>query len=253
MQRARAAALKAIELDDTLSDAHTSLAFVAYSYDWNWEQAEKEFRRSLELSPSSATAHQWYSEYLADVGRWRQAVTEAELAAAVDPMSSIIRENLGRPYYYSRNWDRAIEYSTRTLQSDPDFSISHLRLGRAYAAESRFAEAATEFQRYFTLSGGNTLALASLANVRARAGERREAVRLGAQLRSLAAQKYVPAYQFAIIYAGLNNADEALRWLEKAYQERSDFLVCLKVEPLFDDLRADPRFRDLERRVGLEP
>ena len=253
MEEARAAALKAIELDDTLSDAHASLAFVAYSYDWNWEEAEKEFKRSLELNPSNATAHQWYSEYLADLSRWQPAIAEAERAAAVDPMSSIIHENLARPYYYSRHLERAIAYSKQTLQEDPDFSISHLRLGRAYSAQGRYAEAAAEFQRYFTLSGGSTLALASLANVRARAGERQEALRLAAQLRSEAARKNVPAYQFALIYAGLGDSAEALRWLEKAYQERSDFLVCLRVEPLFDGLRADARFQAIERRIGLEP
>ena len=253
MERARAAALKAVSLDDSLADAHTSLAFVAYSYDWNWEQAEREFQRALDLSPSGATAHQWYSEYLADVGRWKEAILEAEHAAAVDPMSSIIRENLGRPYYYSRHWERAIENSRKTLQLDPDFPISHLRLGRAYAAAGRYPEAAAEFQRYFERSGGNTLALASLANVRARSGQRKEALQLIAQLHSLSSEKYVPAYQFALIYAGMNEADEAMRWLEKAYQERSDFLVCLKVEPLFDSLRADRRFQDLERRIGLEP
>ena len=253
MEEARAAALKAIELDDTLSDAHASLGFVAYSYDWNWAEAEKEFKRSLDLNPSNATAHQWYSEFLADLSRWQPAIAESERAAAVDPMSPIIHENLARPYYYSRRLERAIAYSKQTLEGDPDFSISHLRLGRAYAAEGRYTEAAAEFQRYFTLSGGSTLALASLANVRARAGERQEALRLAAQLRSEATRKNVPAYQFALIYAGLDDSGEAIRWLEKAYQERSDFLVCLKVEPLFDGLRADPRFQAIERRIGLEP
>ncbi|HEX4593403.1 MAG TPA: winged helix-turn-helix domain-containing protein [Bryobacteraceae bacterium] len=253
MAKAKAAALKAIEIDDTLSEAHSSLAFVTYSYDWNWHEGEKEFKRALALNPSNAVAHQWYSEYLCDLGRWPEGIAEAETAVALDPNSLIIQENLARPYYYSRQLDRAIEYSKKTLDLDPNFAVSHLRLGRAYAGKGMFAEAAAEFQRFADLVGGSTLATASLANIRARAGDRKTALRLAAELKAAAAGKPVPAYQFAIVYAGLGDVDQAIKWLEGAYRERNDFLLVMKNEPLFDNLRADARFQDIERRIGLEP
>jgi Tfp pilus assembly protein PilF len=253
MEKARGAALKAIEIDDTLSEAHSSLAFVTYSHDWNWHESEKEFQRALVLNPSNATAHQWYSEYLCDLSRWPQAIAEAEAAARLDPNSLIISENLARPYYYSRQLDKAIDYSKKTLALDPTFAISHLRLGRALAAKGSYKEAAAEFQRFSDLAGGSTLAIASLANVHARAGERAMALKLASELRALAAHKHVPAYQFAIVYLGMGDADESINWLEAAFQERDDFLLILKTEPLFDGLRADRRFQDLERRIGFEP
>jgi tetratricopeptide (TPR) repeat protein len=136
---------------------------------------------------------------------------------------------------------------------DSRFAVSHLRLGRAFAAKGMYREAADEFQRFSDLAGGSTLATASLANVRARAGDRKTALRLASELRALARRKHVPAYQFAIVYAGTGDADEAIKWLEDAYRERADFLLYLKNEPLFDGLRADSRFQDIERRIGLEP
>jgi TolB-like protein/DNA-binding winged helix-turn-helix (wHTH) protein/Tfp pilus assembly protein PilF len=251
MEKAKAAALKAIEIDDTLSEAHSSLAFVTYSYDWNWHEGEKEFKKALALNPSNATAHQWYSEYLCALGRWRQSIAEAEAAVALDPHSLIIHENLARPYYYSHQFDKAIEYSKKTLDLDPHFAVSHLRLGRAFAAKGMYREAANEFQQFSELTGGSTLATASLANVRAHAGDRKAALRLASELNALTAYKHVPAYQLAIVNAGTGSADEAIRRLEEAYRERADFLLYLNNEPLFDGLRADSRFQDIERRIGL--
>jgi TolB-like protein/DNA-binding winged helix-turn-helix (wHTH) protein/Tfp pilus assembly protein PilF len=251
MEKAKAAALKAIEIDDTLSEAHSSLAFVTYSYDWNWHEGEKEFKKALALNPSNATAHQWYSEYFCALGRWQQSIAEAEVAVGLDPNSLIIHENLARPYYYSHQFDKAIEYSKKTLEMDSRFAVSHLRLGRAFAAKGMYREAADEFQQFSDLTGGSTLATASLANVRARAGDRKTALRLASELNALTAQKHVPAYQFAIVNAGTGSADEAIKRLEDAYRERADFLLYLKNEPLFDGLRADNRFQDIERRIGL--
>jgi TolB-like protein/DNA-binding winged helix-turn-helix (wHTH) protein/tetratricopeptide (TPR) repeat protein len=253
MKKARASAERALQLDDTLSGAHASLAFVAYSYDWDWKRAERELKRALELDPNNATAHQWYSEYLTIRGRWSQATAQAEAALALDPLSPIIRENRSRPYYYSHDFERAITYSKKALAEDPDFAISHMRLGRAYAAESRYAEAATEFQRFSDLSAGSTLAIASLANLRARQGDRNEALRLLGELHGIAARKYVPAYQFALVYAGLGDSEHTLQSLQKAYEERADYLLYLKSDPLFDNLRKEQRFRELERAIGLDP
>ena len=251
MENARAAATKALELDSDLSDAHASLAFVSAIFDWNWDVAEREFQAALALNPNNATAHEWYSQHLAVLGKWDQAISEAKLARSLDPLSPIVQENLARPYYYSHRYDEAAMLSKNTLASHPDFPISHLRLGRVYAAKGMYAEAAEQFQKFSDLTGGSTLALASLANVRARAGDHAAAERLLARLRIVATQKHVPAYQFAIVYSGLGNADAAMKWLEMAYEERSDFLLYLRNETLFDGLRADPRFVDLERRIGI--
>jgi tetratricopeptide (TPR) repeat protein len=251
MEKARAAATKALELDENLSDAHASLAFVNASYDWNWDVAEREYQAALVLNPNDATAHQWYSQLLCILGKWDQAISEAKAAQSLDPLSPIVQENLARPYYYSHRYDEAMELSKETLASHPDFSISHLRLGRAYAAKGMYAEAAEQFQKFSELTGGSTLALASLANVRARSGDRKAAERLLVRLRAVAREKHVPAYQFAIIYSGMGNVDEAMKWMERAYEERSDFLLYMRNETLFDGLRADPRFVDLERRIGI--
>ncbi len=253
MSKAKAAAMKAIHIDDSLSEAHTALAFVAHTYDWDWQASEKEFQRALALNPSDATAHQWYSEYLCNLGRWTESIAEAKAAASLDPNSLIIKENLARPYYYSRQYDKAIEYSEETLALDPSFAISHLRLGRAYAAKGMYAEASSEFQRFSDLVGGSTLATASLANVSARSGDQQRALRLAAELRKVAANKQVPAYQFAIVYAGLGEANEAIKWLEEAFKERNDFLLVIENESIFDGLRSDRRFQEIERRIGLQP
>ena len=251
MEKARAAATKALELDENLSEAHASLAFVSAVYDWNWEVAEQEFRAALVLNPNNATAHQWYSQHLCVRGRWDQAIAEAKAAQLLDPLSPIVQENLARPYYYSHRYDEAIELSKKTLATHPDFSISHLRLGRAYAAKGRYAEAATEFQKFSELTGGSTLAIASLANVRVRSGDRRGAERLLASLRASTDGRSVPAYQLAIIYLGMGDVDKAMMWIEKAYEARSDFLLYMRNETLFDPLRSDPRFIELELRIGI--
>lgn len=253
MSKAKAAASKAIHIDDTLSEAHSALAFVEHTYDWDWQATEREFKRALALNPSNATAHQWYSEYLCNQSRWSESIAEAEAALAIDPNSLIIKENLARPYYYSRQFDKAIEYSRETQALDPSFAISHLRLGRAYAAKGMYAEASSEFRRFSDLVGGSTLATASLANISARAGDKKSALHLAAELRKMAAMQPVPAYQFAIVYAGLGNTEEAINWLEEAYRERNDFLLVVKNESIFDGLRNDQRFQDIERRIGLAP
>jgi tetratricopeptide (TPR) repeat protein len=252
MEDARAAATKAVELDDNLSDGHAALAYVSATYDWNWAVAEREYQRALELNPNNATAHQWYSTLLCFLGRWDQSIAEAKAAQSLDPLSPIVQEMVAYPFYYSHRYDKAMAVSKRVLAAHPDFAISHLRLGREYAAKGMYAEAAEQFQRFSELTGGDsTLALASVADVRARSGNRKAAERLLSQLSSVARKKQVPAYQFAIIYSGLGNADETMKWLEKAYEERSGFLLYIRYEPLFDSVRTDPRFIELERRIGI--
>jgi serine/threonine-protein kinase len=217
MEDARAAATKALELDDNLSDGHAALAYVGATYDWNWEVAEREYQRALALNPNNAMAHQWYSMLLCFLGRWDQSIAEAKAAQSLDHLSPIVQEMAAYPYYYSHRYGEAMALSKKVLAAHPDFAISHLRLGREYAAKGMYAEAAEQFQRFSELSGGgSTLALASVADVRARSGNRKAAERLLSQLSAVARKKHVPAYQFAIIYSGLRNADEAMKWLEKA-------------------------------------
>lgn len=251
MEKARAAARKALSLDDTSSEAHASFAFVLHSYDWNLREAERQFQTAIALNAGNATARQWYSELLTDLGRWDEAIQQANAAVAVDPWSPILRENLARPYYYSRRFEKAAELSQKTLKMDPDFAIAHLRLGRELTGLEQYDQAAREFHAFSDRSGDASLAIASLANLEGRRGHTARAYALIDQLHSLARQHPVPAYEFAIAYAGLGNVEEEMRWIQLAYEQRSDYLLTLNVEPLFDNLQGDARFKNLVHQLGL--
>jgi TolB-like protein/DNA-binding winged helix-turn-helix (wHTH) protein/Tfp pilus assembly protein PilF len=251
MEKARAAAKKALSLDDGLAEAHASLGFVLYSYDWDWVHAEQEFKRAIALQPSYATAHQWYSQYLSDLGHRNEALMEAQTALRLDPLSLIVNENVARIHYFARDFERAVEGSRKTLEMDPTFSIAHLRLGRAYAAKSMYREAVHEFEEFARLSGDSALATASIGNALARSGNRSGAIHSLTELQTISKQSRVPSICFALIYVGLGDKNQAIAWLEKSYQERSDFLRVSKVDPLFDSLRDDARFQDLLRRIGF--
>lgn len=250
-EKAREAAQKALRIDDTLAEAHASLAFVIYSYDWDWTGAEKEFQRAIALNQNYATAHQWYSELLNDLGRNDEALTQAQTALALDPLSLNANHNLARVHYFARRMEQAIEITQKTLEMDPNFAIGHLRLGRAYAAKGMYGQAIEEFQEFGRLSGDVPLAIASIGNAHARSGDQSRAIRALRELRTLSKHKPVPSICFALIHIGLEGNDQAIAWLERAYQERSDFLLVLRVDPLFDSLRPDPRFQALLRRIGF--
>jgi len=251
MEKARAAATKALLIDDALAEAHASLGFVSYSYDWDWATAEKEFKRAIALNPNYATAHQWYSEYLSDLGRREEAFAEAKAALALDPLSLIVNENVARVNYFARHFDQAVEGSNKTLEMDSNFPISHLRLGRSYTAKNMYREAIKEFQEFSRLSGNIPLATASIGNALARSGDRSGALRALNELTTLSKRKHVPPICFALVRTGLGDNDQAFASLEKAYTQRSDFLLVLSVDPLFDPLRSDPRLADLLRRINL--
>jgi len=249
--QAKAAAMRALELDATLGEAHTSLAFANMNYDWDWSAAEREFRKAIELNPNYANAHHWYADYLSAVGRHEQAVTESKRALELDPLSPIINAWLGWRYFFARQYDLAIEQYLKTLEMDPTFVPAHLVLGQGYEQKSMPEKAIDELKKAVSLSGGSSLYVSSLAHAYAIAGRRSEAEMLLRQLNERAQNTYVPSFHIAIIFAGLGQKDRALVWLEKGYQERSTWMVWLKVDPRLDVLRSDPRFQDLLRRLGL--
>ena len=249
--QAKAAAMKALELDATLGEAHASLAMASMNYDWDWSAAEREFRKAIELNPNYASAHHWYADYLSAVGRHEEAVAESKRALELDPVSPIINAWLGWRYFFARQYDAAIEQYLKTLEMDPTFVPAHLVLGQGYEQKSMPEKAIDELKKAVSLSGGSSLYVSSLAHAYAIAGRRSEAEMLLRQLNERARHTYVPAFHIAIIYAGLGQKDQALVWLEKGYQERSAGMVWLKVDPRFDFVRSDARFQNLLRRLGL--
>jgi TolB-like protein/Tfp pilus assembly protein PilF len=251
MPRAKAAALKAIELDPQLAEAYAALGWVRLHYDWDWPGAERDFRRALELDPRRAATHHWYSFFLSAMGRAEEAVAEAQRAWELDPLALIVNANLAHPHYYARRFDRVIEECQKLLRMEPGFGVAHQWLSMAYAAKGMLAEAIDEYRRFAVSVPTATRPVALIGNAHARAREREAALACMEELRQLAARRHVPAIHFAIIHIGLGERDEAFAWLEKAFEERSDQLAFLGVEPLFDPLRDDPRFASLLRRLRL--
>jgi serine/threonine protein kinase/Tfp pilus assembly protein PilF len=248
---AKAAALKALEIDDTLADAHNSLAWIQFAFDWNWPGAEYGFKRALELNPGHATAHHWYAEYLLAMGRQEEAIAEIKQAQELDPLSLIISSVVGWVFYYARQYDQAIAQCLKTLEMAPDFSIGHWILGRVYEQQSQFEKALAELEKAVALSGSNPFVLGSLGHAYAVSGNTGEARKVLEELMETSTRRYVSPYSIATIYAGCGEKDLAFRWLERAYEERSGWLAWLKPEPVSDPLREDPRFGDLLRRIGV--
>jgi eukaryotic-like serine/threonine-protein kinase len=251
MPRAKAAAIQALRLSPNLAAGHTSLAWVEYNYEWNWQAAEAELRRALELNPGYATAHMWLSGLLGVLGRSNEALEEAQKALDVDPLALIVNANVGLQLYDARRFDEAIAQFRSTLDIEPNFPIAILWMAKTQFARGDLSSGATLTQRFVDLTGATPFSLAFRAYAHARMGEQAEALAIIERLLALRRQKYVSAYYFAVVYTALGKTDEAMRWLERALDERSDFLIYLAVDPIFDPLRTDPRFRALVRRVGL--
>ncbi len=249
--KAKAAALKALSIDDTLADAHTSLAAI-FENEWNWSAAEHEFRRAIELTPSNQTAHHWFAVYLTLMGRFDEARAEFRRAQELDPLSLIISAEAGFPAFYARQYDEAIEEFRKTIQMDPYFPPAHYFLGLAYAQRGRLPEAVRESEKAMTLDSGLIYSV-SLGQALALSGKRSEALKVVDRLTELSKRKYVSAVGIAAVYTALGNDDLAFESLEKAYGDRATGLLWLKVDPAFDRLRTDPRFADLLSRIGLPP
>ncbi|HJY85960.1 MAG TPA: protein kinase [Candidatus Acidoferrales bacterium] len=250
--RAKRASLKALELDNTLPEAHTSLAFVL-AREWDWARAEREFQRALELNPGYSTAHHWYSYFLTIMGRHEEAIAEAQRATELDPLSLVMNANLGVVLYYAGHLDEAIRQGLRTVELDPNFYIAHFNLGLAYRKAGLFDKAIAELERARALSGNNPMPLAALGATYGFSGRKTDAEKVLIELRELSKRDYVSPYLLAGVYVGLGERKQAIEWLEKAYEQRDSLLPWIKVAPTFDSLRWDPRFQDLLRRIGLPP
>ena len=250
--RARTAAEKARELDDTLAEAHASLGWISANYDWDWAAAEQQYKRALELNPSYATAHQWYSEFLTYMGRHDGSIAEGHKALELDPLSLIINNDLGQVYYFARRYDEAIAQLRKTLEMDPIFAVAHFFLALALAQKSMFDEAIEEAQKAMSLAGeGDTLILSHLGIIYALSGREKKARQVLAKLDEFSEDKYVSPFPVALIHTALGDGDKAFERLEKACEERDHWIETLKVHPALDGLRQDERYRSLLERTGL--
>ncbi|HET6861482.1 MAG TPA: winged helix-turn-helix domain-containing protein [Pyrinomonadaceae bacterium] len=250
--KAKDAATKALEIDESLAEAHTSMAFIKFRWDWDRTATEREFQTAIRLKPTYAPAHQWYSSYLVAVERFDEAIDEAKRTEELEPLSFVGSSHLGWIYYLSGQNDNAIKQCKKILELDPSSFPARRYLGLAYEAKGMYAEAINEFQTGVKLSG-SPLMLALLGHAYAASGKRAEALQVLADLQQLPEERYVSPYTVAAIYAGLGDNDSAFKWLDKAVEERDIWLMNLKVDPVFAKLRPNSRFSELLARIRLRP
>jgi serine/threonine-protein kinase len=249
--KAKVAAEEARRIDDAFGAAHTNLAMGAYFYDWDWPTADREFKRALELDPSSSLTYHWYSHYLMTMDRTQQALEAGRRALELDPFDLPINAHQGWQYFCVRRYDQAIESLQRTLDMEPGFHTTHRYLGMVYEDTGRFQDAIGEFEKTVRITGGSVPMLALLGHAYAAADQRAQARSILDQLSALAKEKYVSSYLVGAIHAALGQKDDAFAYLERAYEERDSWMDYLKLDRRLDGLRADGRFTDLLRRVNL--
>jgi TolB-like protein/DNA-binding winged helix-turn-helix (wHTH) protein/Flp pilus assembly protein TadD len=247
--KAKAAAIKALELDSSLGEAHNSLAFVLDGFDWDFDSAGKEFQRAIELNPGYATAHHWYAWHLSLLGRFDEAIAEMRKAQNLDPLSLIINADLAELLVLAHHYDESIVQSRKTIEMDPNFALAHNQLAQAYLQEHIYDEAVAELKKAVQLSGDSPTCIANLARAYVASGRRSEAEKLLGDLKKRSNAAYSNAPEIAIVYVSLGDTDQAMSWLEKGYEERFNPGVLLR--PGFDPLRSDSRFQNLLRRIGL--
>ncbi len=252
LPKARAAAMRALEIDNTLGEAHTSLAH-AMLHSWEWAEAEREFLRALELNPGDATAHSFFAEYLLAMERIDEAIDEIKKAQHIDPLSPIINTVVAWAFYFAEQYDEAIIQCHKALEIDPSFSWAHYRLGQAYEGKEMFAEAIAELEKAKQLYQGNNEISAALSHAYAASGSKTKAQQILHELLEESERGSCSAYNIALIHAGLAENDQALHWLEKAYQEHDGAIIHLKADPRLDGLHSDSRFTEVVRRLGLQP
>jgi TolB-like protein/DNA-binding winged helix-turn-helix (wHTH) protein/Flp pilus assembly protein TadD len=249
MPKAKAAAMKAIELDGSLGEAHNSLAFCLDGFDWDLKGGEKEFLRALELNPGYATAHHWYAWHLSLMGRYPEAITEMKKAQNLDPLSLIIQADLAELLVIAHEYDQSIQESQKAIEMDANFAMAHNQLGQAYLQKRMNEPAVAQLKRAVQLSEDSPTCVANLARAFSASGNKDEATNLLAQLKKRSNASYSHGSEIATVYAALGDKDQAMIWLTKAYDERFNPGVLLR--PGFDPLRSDSRFQDIVRRVGL--
>jgi len=248
--KAKPAGARALELDDSLAEAHASLAYIHTYYEWDWAAAEEEFHRSLQLNPNDAGVLHRYSRFLSSVGRIDEALREIRRAQEVDPLSQVAKANVGVIYYFARQYDSAIKPLNDVLKEDPTFDTAYWGLGLIYEQKGMPAEALAQMEKAAALSPDpNTMA--SLAHTYGVSGQKEKARKILGELEGQAKKESISGYQFALIYVGLGEKEKALAALERAFQERSTLLAYTKMDPRFDPIRSDMRFIDIQRRIGL--
>lgn len=250
--KAKEAAMKALEIDENQAEAHSSLAFIKFRWDWDRAETEREFQTAIKLKPGYAPAHQWYSSYLVAVERFDEAIAEAKRTEELEPLSFVASSHLGWIYYLSGKNDQAIEQCRKILDLDPSSFPARRYLGLAYESKGMYPEAINEFQTGVKLSG-SPLMLALLGHAYAASGKKAAALQILADLQQLQSQRYVSPYTVAAIYTGLGDQEQAFNWLEKAVEERDIWLMNLKVDPVFAKLRSNRKFADLLARIRLRP
>jgi DNA-binding winged helix-turn-helix (wHTH) protein/TolB-like protein len=250
--KARTAAQKAIALDNTLAEPHSSLGYLETLYDWNWREAEKEFKTAIDLSPNYATAHHWYGLHLAFEGRFDESLQELSKAQQLDPLSLAINSNVGRVLYFNHQYDSAIAQLKATVDLDPDFWGAHYKLAEAYEGAGRYEDAVTEYEKAFELSGDKSLA-DTISHGYASSGYRGAMQAWMKLLQEKAGRGEPNAFGLAELHASLGDKDLALNYLGQAVKERNSWVVMINCHPKFDGLRRDPRFQDLVRSEGLTP
>jgi tetratricopeptide (TPR) repeat protein len=249
--KGKAAALKALEWDRSLAEAHASLGVVKRDFEWDWPGAEQEFQRAIELNPGCVEAYHWRGTLLCMLGRHTEGLREKNNALALDPLSVVVRSDLARMYYYARDYHQALEHFRAALAMDPDFWFAHLRLAQVYEQLGMLERAESALEEALRRCGESPFALAKSGHHLALSGRTEEARRVIERLDELAKQRYVSPYDIAMIHVGLQEMDTAFYFLEKAFEERSVWLGYLGLEPQWDPLRTDPRFNNLLRRVNL--
>jgi tetratricopeptide (TPR) repeat protein len=245
-----AAAAKALELDDGLAEAHASMAHIKMHY-YEWQDAEAEFKRAIALNPNYVTARDWYAYYLAMAGRMDEALDEINMARQLDPLSLIINADVGELLYFGRRYDDAIRRLVETLEMDPGYFRARLHLGRCYVEKGMYRKALAEFQLARTLSEDSSETLAAIGHAYAASGRRDEALGVVEELVAMTGRSYVSPYSLAIIHTCLGAKDEALALLEKAFEDHAEWIIYLTLDPKLDNLRNEPRFLELARRLGL--
>jgi TolB-like protein/Tfp pilus assembly protein PilF len=249
--KAKAAAEKALALDETVAEAHTSLGFVKSRYDWDWEGAEAEFRRAIELNPNYSLARQWYANFLVSLGRNVEAIEESRESQKRDPLSLMANAQMGWIYYFAGQPKEGIAACQKAIEMDPNFFSARRYYGLLLESNGQYQQAIEQFEKGRELSGNSPVMTACLGHAYAIGGRRKDAEKMLDELLEISKARNVSAYDIAVVYTGLGENDKAFEWLEKCYEEHNEYLAYLRSEPRFAPLRTDPRFQDIVRRIGL--